>query len=49
VIGHQGDFAHGAVLAEQVFEVVFGGVEGKISYVQFHILVDLILERFCPD
>ena len=36
MIGHEGDFGDGPVLVEEVFEVVFGGIEGKISYVQFH-------------
>ena len=36
VIGHESDFRDGPVLIEQVFEVVLGGIEGKISYVQFH-------------
>jgi hypothetical protein len=36
VIGHKSDFGHSAVLAKEVLEIVLGGVEGKISYVQFH-------------
>ncbi len=44
VIGHQGDFADSAVLGKEVFEVVFGGIEGKISYVQFHMVVWFIVE-----
>jgi hypothetical protein len=31
-------------LGKEVFEVVFGGIEGKISYVQFHMVVWFIVE-----
>jgi hypothetical protein len=49
VIGHESDFGDGAVLIEEVFEVVFGGIEGKISYVQFHMMVGLSFGKDCPD
>jgi hypothetical protein len=46
VIGHESDIGASAVLAKEVFEVVFGGVEGKISYVQFHMVcLDLRLRK----
>ncbi len=48
VIGHEGHFGYGAVLIKEVFEVVFGGIEGKISYVQFH-MVGLSFGKDCPD
>jgi hypothetical protein len=38
VIGHKGDIRDRAVLGKEVFEVVFGCIEGKISYVQFHLV-----------
>jgi hypothetical protein len=42
VIGHESDVGDRAVLGKEVFEVIFGCIEGKISYVQFHIMVGLI-------
>jgi hypothetical protein len=45
VIGHESDLGDGAVLAEEIFDVVFGGVEGEVSYVQFHLLLGFWRER----
>lgn len=38
VIGHESYVGDRAVLGKEVFEVVFGSIEGKISYVQFHMV-----------
>jgi len=36
-IHHENGISDGAVLREKLAQVLFSGLEGKISYVQFHI------------
>ncbi len=36
-VHHEDGVGHGAVLSEELAEVLFAGLEGKISHVQFHI------------
>jgi hypothetical protein len=36
-IEDQGGVGDGAVLGEKIAQVLFSGLEGKISYVQFHV------------
>ena len=36
-VGHQFGFGHGPVRGKRVLENVFGGVEGKVSNIQFTI------------
>jgi hypothetical protein len=43
LVHHQVGLDDGAVCGKRVLEVVFGGVEGKISYIQFIAHVMLIL------
>ena len=38
-IHDQVGFSDGAVLSEKLVQVLFGGLEGKISYVQFHTIL----------
>jgi hypothetical protein len=38
-IHDQVGFFDGAILSEKLVQVLFGGLEGKISYVQFHIFL----------
>jgi len=36
------DAGHGAVRGEQILEIVFGGVEGEVSYKQFRVHDDFL-------
>lgn len=42
-VHHEMDFVDGAMLFEQILEIVLGGLKGEITYVQFHLC--LILEK----
>ena len=38
MICHQSNIRRGAELVEKILEVVFGGIERKVTYVQFHYI-----------
>ena len=40
-VHHEIDFVDGAVLFEQILEIVLGGLESEITYVQFHSVLKL--------
>jgi hypothetical protein len=40
-IHHKTDFADGAVLFEQILEIVLGCLKGEITYVQFHLCLNM--------
>jgi hypothetical protein len=47
-IHDQVGFSDGAVLSEKLVQVLFGGLEGKISYVQFHTIFVFLYLRLRP-
>jgi len=36
MICHESDLCRGAELVKKILKIIFGGIEGKITYVQFH-------------
>ena len=39
-VQNQMDFAHGAVLFEQILQIVLGGLKREITYVHFHCVLN---------